>query len=140
MLSKLSRNLSNVISWSLGLQIHLNINMVKADLTHSTRDKARRAKLEITSASKGNEKSKKDTEKWCEFQRSPWHNTDECRSKQSLLAEIKEKELDPNSYSNLEHDKGKQIIDVEPCATIETTNTHLDESEDIEEVGHLLHS
>ena len=37
---------------------------------------------------KGNGKTK-DIEKWCEFHKIPWHNTDECRSKQSLVAEIK---------------------------------------------------
>jgi hypothetical protein len=30
---------------------------------------------------KGHEKMKKDTEKWCDFHKIPWHNTDECRSK-----------------------------------------------------------
>jgi hypothetical protein len=37
---------------------------------------------------KGNGKSK-DTRKWCKFHKIPWHNTDECHSKQSLLAEMK---------------------------------------------------
>jgi hypothetical protein len=41
---------------------------------------------------KGHEKTKKDTRKWCDFHKIPWHNTDECRSKQSLVAEIKDKE------------------------------------------------
>ena len=30
---------------------------------------------------KGNGKAKKDAGKWCELHKSPWHNTDECRSK-----------------------------------------------------------
>jgi hypothetical protein len=34
---------------------------------------------------KGNEKTKKDTGKWCEYHKIPWHNTDECHSKQSLV-------------------------------------------------------
>ena len=38
---------------------------------------------------KGNEKMKKDTRKWCEYHKIPWHNTKECHSKQSLVAEMK---------------------------------------------------
>jgi hypothetical protein len=30
---------------------------------------------------KGHEKTKKDTRKWCDFHKIPWHNTDECLSK-----------------------------------------------------------
>jgi hypothetical protein len=31
---------------------------------------------------KGHEKTKKDMGKWCDFHKIPWHNTDECPSKQ----------------------------------------------------------
>jgi hypothetical protein len=37
---------------------------------------------------------KKDTEKWWDFHKIPWHNTNECHSKQSLVVELKE--IDPN--------------------------------------------
>jgi hypothetical protein len=56
---------------------------------------------------KGNEKFKKDIRKWCEFHKIPWHNTDECRSKQSLVSDLKEKELEPNLDFDSEHHKGK---------------------------------
>ena len=70
---------------------------------------------------KGNGKTKKDTGKWCDFQKSPWHNTNECRTKKSLVAEMKALELDLYSNSDSKMDKGNQIIDVEPSATIATT-------------------
>jgi hypothetical protein len=43
------------------------------------------------STKKGDGKSKKDTRKWCEFHKIPWHNTDECCSKESLVVKLKEK-------------------------------------------------
>jgi hypothetical protein len=46
---------------------------------------------------------KNDTGKWCEFHKIPWHNTDECRSKKSLVVEVKDKELNPDSESNPEN-------------------------------------
>jgi hypothetical protein len=53
---------------------------------------------------------KKDTRKWCKFHKIPWHNTDECRSKQSLLAETKAPWSDDDSNSNSEPEKGKWIM------------------------------
>jgi hypothetical protein len=51
---------------------------------------------------KGHGKTK-DTGKWCDFLKIPWHNTDECRSKYSLVAEIKDKEPNPDSESDSEN-------------------------------------
>jgi hypothetical protein len=79
---------------------------------------------------KGNGKMKKDTGKWCEFHKIPWHNTDECHSKQSLVAEMKASESDPGSNSDSEPDKGKWIIDAEPSATVTTTKIQPNEPEE----------
>jgi hypothetical protein len=89
---------------------------------------------------KGNEKTKKDTEKWCEYHKSPWYNTEECRSKQSLLVKLKasDSEVDSNSESNSEG--GKQIIDVEPSATVATTKVRPSKLEEPEEGECLFHS
>jgi hypothetical protein len=59
---------------------------------------------------KGNGKSKKDTRKWCEFHNIPWNNTDECRSIQSLVSELKDKESNPNSDPDSENNKRRQIM------------------------------
>jgi hypothetical protein len=63
----------------------------------------------------------KDDGKWCEFHKIPWNNIDECCLKNSLVAELKENDPNPNSEYYLEHNKRKQIINAEPTATITTT-------------------
>ena len=45
---------------------------------------------------KGNQKSKKDMGKWCEYHKIPWHNTKECFSKKSLVLEMKDSESKVN--------------------------------------------
>jgi hypothetical protein len=69
-------------------------------------------------AKKGDGKFKKDPRKWCEFHKIPWHNTDECRSKQSLVVELEENELEPDLNSDSKHNKGKHIVNAKPTATI----------------------
>jgi hypothetical protein len=89
---------------------------------------------------KGHGKTKKDTEKWCDFHKIPWHNTDECRSKQSLVAEIKDKEPNPDSESDSENTGKRQIIDADPTAIVATTTIQPEEPTDPEEGELLFHS
>jgi hypothetical protein len=83
---------------------------------------------------------KKDTGKWCKFHKIPWHNTDKCFSKQSLLAKTKSSRSNDDSDSDSELEKGKQIIDAKPSVTISTTKVHPKEPKELEEGEHLFHS
>ena len=93
---------------------------------------------------KNTAKPKKDTGKWCEFHKSSTCNTSECQAKQSLVAEMRAFESDAWSESesgpDKGNDKGKQIIDAEPNATVATTKIQKEEQEDPEEEEHLFHS
>ena len=57
-----------------------------------------------------------------------------------MVIEIKSSELDPDSDSETEPDKGKQIIDAEPNATVATAQIQPVEPEDPEEGECLFHS
>jgi hypothetical protein len=120
MLSKSSKNLSSRTRRNLVLQIH-NQSMVNASLIHRTNN------LKTTSPRH---------RKWCDFQKIPWHNTDECRSKQLFVAELKEKKPSPNSDNN----KMRQTIDAEPTTTIVVETIQPEEPEHHEEGEHLFHS
>jgi hypothetical protein len=89
---------------------------------------------------KGHGKVKKDTEKWRDFHKIPWHNIHECRSKQSLVAEIKDKESNLDLESDYENIDRRQIIDEDPTALVATTTIQPEEPTDPEEGEHLFHS
>jgi hypothetical protein len=93
-----------------------------------------------TQEKKGHGKTKKDTGKWCDFHKIPWHNTDECHSKQSLVVEIKDKEPNPNSESDFENTGKGQIIDADPTAIVVITVIQPEEPTDPEEGERLFHS
>jgi hypothetical protein len=86
------------------------------------------------------EKTKKDTGKWYDFHKNTSHNTVDYRSKKSLVAEVKSYELDVGLYSESEPERGRQIIDMEPSATISTTKLQPSELDELEEGEHLFHS
>jgi hypothetical protein len=67
-----------------------------------------------TQDKKGKVKMKNDTGKWCDFHKIPWHNTDECRSKQSLVVEVKDTEPNPDSEFDPENIENRQIINARP--------------------------
>jgi hypothetical protein len=83
---------------------------------------------------------KKDTVKWCEYPKIPWHNTKECRSKQSLVLELKASKSEDGSDSESNLEGGKWIIDVEPSATVATTKFRPSEPEEPKEGERLFHS
>jgi hypothetical protein len=74
-----------------------------------------------TQHKKGNEKLKKDTGKWCEYHKIPWHNTKECHSKKSLVVELKASEPEAHFDFESNPEGGKWIIDAEPSAIITIT-------------------
>ena len=69
----------------------------------------------------GNGKIKKDMGKWFEFHKCSPHNTHECCTSKSFVVELKALESYAGSESEPDLNKGKQIIDAEPSATVATT-------------------
>jgi hypothetical protein len=102
--------------------------MAKVTLTHRMKDIARKVKLKRTSPRRRKRRVagilKKTPKSGVSSTTGPWHNTYECRSKQSLVVELKEKESELELDSDSKHNKGKQIIDAEPTTTIAATTNN----------------
>ena len=81
-----------------------------------------------------------DTRKWYNFQKILGNDTDECCSKHSLVAEIKYKDLNPDSESDYENTGKGQIIDADPTAIVTIATIQPEEPTDPEEGEHLFHS
>jgi hypothetical protein len=64
---------------------------------------------------------KKDMGKWCEYHKIPWHKTDECCCKKSLVVELNDSELEVDSNSESNPEGGKNIINGEPSSMVVTT-------------------
>jgi hypothetical protein len=81
-----------------------------------------------------------DTKKWCDFQKIPWHNTNECHSKWSLVAEIKDKELNSDSESDSKNTSKGHIIDADPTVIVATASIQPEEPTDPEKGESIFHS
>jgi hypothetical protein len=92
-----------------------------------------------TQKKKGKGKMKNGTRKWYDFHKIPWHNNDECRSKQSLVVGVKDKDLNLDSEYDPENIQNIQIIDADATATVATPTSHPKEPVDPEEGGCLFH-
>jgi hypothetical protein len=89
---------------------------------------------------KDTRKTKKDNGKWCDFHKSPWHNTVDFHPKQSLVAELKASESDVCYNSESEPKMERQIIDAEPSAIVATTKLQPYELDEPKEGECLFHS
>jgi len=83
---------------------------------------------------------KKDTGKWCEYHKIPWHNTEECRSKNSLVVELKASKSEADSEYESNPESGKWIINAKPNATIPTIKFQPNKPKELDEGEHLFHS
>jgi hypothetical protein len=89
---------------------------------------------------KDTEKIKKDIGKWCNFHKIPWNNTVDCRSKKSLVVEVKASESNAGYDFESKPKKGRWIIDMEPSATVATTKLQTGETDEPKQGERLFHS
>jgi hypothetical protein len=82
----------------------------------------------------------KDTGKWFDFHKIPWHNNNKCHQKQSFLVEIKEKDFNPDLESDKEINGRTHIIEANPNVIVVTTKIQPEEHQDPEYRERLFHS
>jgi hypothetical protein len=135
MLLKSSINLITGTNGSLGLQILNNQSMIKTTLTNSLlKTSPSHRKRRVTG------RQRWTLENGVISTKKPWNNIDECHSKQSLVAEIKDKDPNPDSEYDSENTSKIQIIDVDPIAIVTTTAIQPEEPTDPGEGECLFHS
>jgi hypothetical protein len=82
----------------------------------------------------------KDTRKWCEYHKIPWHNNEEWHSKKSLVVKMKASKSEENFESESNPEGGKHIIYAKPNSMVTTTKFQPGEPEEPEEGEHIFHS
>jgi len=61
----------------------------------------------MSQENKDTRKKNKDTRKWCDFYKIPFHNTVDFLSKKSLVVDVKDSKSDVDSDSELEPERGR---------------------------------
>jgi hypothetical protein len=122
---------------------HIRIILREAP-TRRTKDRAKMDILRTTSLGckqrRTQEIQRKISGSDATFHKSPWHNTVDYRSKQSLVARVKASKSNAGSDFDSEPKMGRWIIDMEPSATISTTKVQTDEPDEPKEGERLFHS
>ena len=120
MSSKLIRS-SNKRCGNLGLGTAHNKIQERVDPTHKEKDKVKMDSIRTTGPSRKQRRTSERQRKMLGSGATSIRALGICRSKQSLVAEVKASESDADSDSEIEPERGIWIIDAEPSATIATT-------------------
>jgi hypothetical protein len=135
MLLKSRQNLSTRTNGSSGLQIRNNQSMTKISLTNSlSKTSPRHRKRRVTG------RQRRTLENGAISTKSPGTTPMNVAQNKSLVAEIKDKEPNPDSEFDSENTGKGQIIDADPTSIVATATIQPEEPTDPEEGEHLFHS